>query len=88
MDSMSLRLSKLTVFLHLADLCLDLGLGGNGHSNGNFSFHLEHKDKMFVEFLFSSLLYLIDNHVHNILRLFDGSAIFSFPTSETKCHYW
>ena len=83
MDSMSLRLSKLTVFLHLADLCLDLGLGGNGHSNGNCS-----NGKMFVEFLFSSLLYLIDNHVHNILRLFDGSAIFSFPTSETKCHYW
>ena len=27
------------------------------------------------------------NHVHNILRLSDDLAIFSFTTSETKRHY-
>ena len=28
-----------------------------------------------------------DNHVHNILRLFDGVANFPFITSETKRNY-
>ena len=30
---------------------------------------------------------LADNHVHNILRLFDGSANFPFNKSETKRDY-
>ena len=30
---------------------------------------------------------LTDNHVHNILRLFDGWANFPFTTSETKREY-
>ena len=29
----------------------------------------------------------ITNHVHNILRVFDGLANFPFTTSETKCDY-
>ena len=29
-----------------------------------------------------------DNQFHNILRLFDVLAIFSFTTSETMCDYY
>ena len=36
MDSMSLTLSKLTLFLHLTDFCLDLGIGGNEHPTDKF----------------------------------------------------
>ena len=36
MDFVSLRLAKLTSFLHLVDLCLDLGVGENKHPNGKF----------------------------------------------------
>ena len=60
---MPCSLSKLTLFLHLADLCLNFGIGGNEHPNGklgqlSFSFPLEHKDRMFLEFLYSRLPYL------------------------------
>ena len=36
MDSMYLRLSKSTLFLHLADPCLDLGIGENQYPAGKF----------------------------------------------------
>ena len=35
-DSMSLRLSKLMLFLHLTELCLDLGTEGRQHQTGKF----------------------------------------------------
>ena len=31
-----LRFSKLMLFLHFADLCLDLAIGGNEHPTGKF----------------------------------------------------
>ena len=37
-------------------------------------------DIFFIKFLVKTIY----NHVHNILRLFDGEADFSFSTSETK----
>ena len=36
MDSMSLRLSKLTLCLYLAHLCVDLEKGRNEHPTGKF----------------------------------------------------
>ena len=58
---MSLRLSKLLLLLHLADLCLEVGVGGNEHPTVNLSqlpvsFHLHHKNRMFLQLLSSSLL--------------------------------
>ena len=63
MDSMYLRLSKSTLFLHLADPCLDLGIGENQHPAGKFGstflfFYLDYRDRMFVEFLSIDNLYL------------------------------
>ena len=36
MDSVSSSLSKLSLFLHLADLCLDLGKEENEHPTSKF----------------------------------------------------
>ena len=35
-DSMSINLSKLTLLLHLTDICFDLGIGEKEHITGNF----------------------------------------------------
>ena len=63
MNSMTLSFSKLTLFIHLGDLCLGLGIGGMNTQLGNlgqlsFLFHLDRRDRMFVKLVFSSLLYI------------------------------
>ena len=60
---MYLSLSKLTLFLYLPDVCLDLGIGENqgpaGKTGSAFLFfYLDHRDRMFVEFLSSNILHL------------------------------
>ena len=78
MDSTSLRLSKLTLFLHVADLYLDLGIGGDEHPTGKcrsillfLSFRPYGQDVRRVSIQQSSLSNLVSRlTVHTLLFLY------------------